>query len=70
MSSGRTTRPQHVLPLVFLWSNLEGQANYMEAIPLRVVKEGVFLRNISAAPICDHSAVMTPGNRVREVGLF
>ena len=33
-------------------------------------KEGVFLRNIIAAPISDHFTVGPPGSRVREVGLF
>ena len=35
-----------------------------------VTKEGVLLRNISAAPICDHFTVGPPGSRIREVGLF
>ena len=33
-------------------------------------KEGILLRNISAAPICDHFTVEPPGSGIREVGLF
>ena len=32
-------------------------------------KEGVLLRNISAAPICNHFTVGPPGSGIREVGL-
>ena len=33
-------------------------------------EEGVFLRNVSAAPNCDHYAVGPPGSQIREVGLL
>ena len=34
------------------------------------VKEGILLRNITAAQICDHFTVGPPGSGIREVGLF
>ena len=34
------------------------------------IKEGVLLRNVSAAPICNHFTVVTPGCWIREVCLF
>ena len=34
------------------------------------IKEGVLLRNISAAPICDHFTVGPPGSGIRKVGQF
>ena len=37
---------------------------------LSTIKEGVLLRNISAAPICDNFTVGPPGHGTREVGLF
>ena len=30
------------------------------------IKEGVLLRNVSAAPICNHFAVVPPSSRIRE----
>ena len=35
-----------------------------------ITKEGVWLRNVSAAPICNHFTVVTPGCWIREVCLF
>ena len=31
-----------------------------------IIKEGRLLRNVRAAPICDHFTVVTPGCRIRE----
>ena len=39
-------------------------------VEYRHYKEGVFIRNISAAPICDHFTVGPPGSGIREVGIF
>ena len=37
---------------------------------LTYIKEGVWLRNIRAAPMCNHFTVVTPESRIREPVLF
>ena len=49
----------------------ENQMNYTACFTAQVVKchigkEGVLLRNVSAAPICDHFRVVAPGCWIRE----
>ena len=35
-------------------------------VPCAMGKEGILLRNVNAAPICDHFTVVTPGCWIRE----
>ena len=43
-----------------------GQRRIRGPVRFRVTKEGVLLRNVSAAPICNHFAVVPPRSRIRE----
>ena len=42
----------------------------LDSVGVTSIKEGVLLRNVSAAPISDHFAVLPPCSRIREVVPF
>ena len=63
-SAGITIYPSELS----LWSNKSDGKNDTLA-HIHKVEEGVLLRNVSAAPICDHFAVLPPSSRIREAVL-